>query len=285
MDVSPHPKFILAKDVTEALSALQRLGDKAIPVAGATWVMRAPIRQEKADLIFVDLSHIEALRAISVDDHEVVIGALATQENIANALYAHKDMAALAVAAGHTANPAIRRMATIGGNICTTSFAASDLVPALLALDARIETQSIGSTRVSPIIAFLAGRDTRPHTDLVTRIFIPRAQKSSAHVRLTLRKAGDYPVANLSVAITLNANGEIDTAAAALGSVEPVARRWTEFETAIVGRKPIPSDMQDIAASHTDKFSGRDTPGTPGWYRLRVIPNLVSKAFKILQQS
>lgn len=285
MDNSTHPKFVVAKDVAEAVTILQEMGEKAIPIAGATWVMRGPLRDGNSDQAFVCLSRIEALRLIHVDDHQVAVGALATHQEIAESLSGHREFAALVVAAGQSANPTIRRAATIGGNICAIAFAASDLVPALLALDASVETQGLDDTQILPIATFLAGRATRPHTNLVTRILLPRSVRSSAHARVTLRKAGDYPVANISVAITLDVDGKINTAAVAIGSVEAVARRWTSFETAIVGKAPAPADMREIAAFQVNQFEGRDTPGAPGWYRLRVIPGLVSKAFKILQEN
>tara|TARA_R110000751_G_scaffold234229_7_gene335674 strand:- start:40790 stop:41665 length:876 start_codon:yes stop_codon:yes gene_type:complete len=284
VNITPYPKLFLANDLNEALHALRELADSAIPLAGATWVMRAPLRCETADQTLIDLSRIEALRTINIDQQEAVIGALATHEQIAHALQGYKDLAALTQAAGHSANPAIRRMATIGGNICTAEFAAADLVPALLALDARLEIEGLDGSRTQTMAAFLEGRATRAQTDLVTRLIIPRTQRTSTHARLTLRKAGDYPVANLSVSIALDAGGKISEATVAVGAVEAVAKRWTGFEEAIIGHAPSPEKMQMIAKTCLEEFDGRDATDAPGWYRLRVLPGLVANAFSTLQE-
>ncbi len=285
MDITPYPKLFLANDLNEALRALRELADSAIPLAGATWVMRAPLRCETADQTLIDLSRIEALHTIHIDQQRAVIGALATHEQIANALNGYNDLEALVKAAGHSANPAIRRMATIGGNICSAEFAAADLVPALLALDARLEIEGLDGSRTQTMAAFLDGRATRAHTDLVTRLIIPRTQRMSTHARLTLRKAGDYPVANLSVSIALDPSGKISAATVAVGAVEAVAKRWTGFEEAIIGHAPSPEKMQMIARTCLEEFNGRNAADAPGWYRLRVLPGLVADAFSTLQET
>lgn len=208
------------------------------------------------------------------------VGALATQASLAECLTDIADLAALKIATGQSANPAIRRAATIGGNICTAAFAESDIVPALLALDADIEVSSPGDVKLIPMAAFITARKTLNPSSLVTHILIPRKAQFSTHVRVTLRKAGDYPVANMSVTITLNAAGEIQTAAIAVGSVEPVAKRWESLEAAIVGKKPEPQLIREAAAAHISAFAGRDATGAPGWYRVRLLPALAAEAIR-----
>lgn len=100
-----------------------------------------------------------------------------------------------------------------------------------------------------------------------------------------MRKAGDYPVANLSAAISVREDGEIAAACVAVGGVEPVAKRWTGLENTLTGRKLDAGEIRDIAADYVDEFSGRDAPGVPGWYRLRLLPVLAEKAFRFIQKN
>ena len=76
---------------------------------------------------------------------------------------------------------------------------------------------------------------------LLTRAFVPRAARLSAHARLPLRKAGDYPVAIVSVSLERMEDGRARSARIAVGSVEPVARRWPALEQALEGRQSIPA--------------------------------------------
>lgn len=284
MATANSSSFHSPADLDQALSLLQDLGDCAFPVAGATWVMRAASRGGKVGGTFVDLSAIPGLSDIDVTEDKVSIGAMATQDMIAGALAGHADMTALAVATGHTANPAIRRAATIGGNICTVGFAASDIVPALLALDAEVETVSPNGTSLTLMTDFVATRSALGRASLVTKIIIPRRGQKSTHARITLRKAGDYPVANLSAAIIVDTDGAIRSATVAVGGVEPVAKRWVGFENALIGRKPEAGGIREIAADCTDEFEGRDDTGAPGWYRVRLLPALAERAFRFLKK-
>jgi len=87
--------------------------------------MRAPLREERHDLSYVAISKIAGLRGLSVRDREVSIGACVTHAELARELGSIPECRALAVAAGHAANPAIREVATIGGNLCAAHFAAA----------------------------------------------------------------------------------------------------------------------------------------------------------------
>ena len=89
-------------------------------------------------------------RAISASGNGVRIGAAVTMSQI----IAHADTAALAPAARSVGGPAIRNMATVGGNL----FAAhpyGDLATALLAADATVEW---ADGRSEPIATDAAGR-------------------------------------------------------------------------------------------------------------------------------
>jgi carbon-monoxide dehydrogenase medium subunit len=130
---------------------------------------------------------------------------------------------------------------------------------------------------------FLALRAGLEPGQIVRRVIVPRAQRRSVHIRLPLRKAGDYPVAIVSLAVTLNAGGRVDGIRAAVGSVEPTARRWHELEADLLGKPLDPTRAADKAASHGGVFRARDGIEAPGWYRVKVLPSLVRSAVRALQ--
>jgi carbon-monoxide dehydrogenase medium subunit len=245
--------------------------------------MRAPLRREK-HLSYVAIGRIAELQEVSVGDRDVSIGACTTHAELARGFAGISDCRALASAAGNAANPAIRQVATIGGNLCAANFAAADLVPALLCLNAEIELQGPQGTDRVPLSRFLEIRASLSPGQLVRRVIIARAPRRSVHVRLPLRKAGDYPVATFSLAVTLNTTGTVISADAAVGSVEPMARRWPELEAELVGRPLDPAHAADRAEHHGAALHGRDGVEAPGWYRVRVLPSLVRKAVRALRE-
>ena len=244
--------------------------------------MRAPIRHEPLKSRYVAIGRIPELDAIKVDADVVEIGAAVTHAALAAALAGLSELDVLTAAAGRSANPAIRAMATIGGNLATTAFAAADCVPALLCLDAEVEIASRGGPERTSLAQFLTMRSTLAPGWLIQRIIVPRRGRKTAHARLPLRQAGDYPTAIVSLAVSLDDVGHVQTARVAVGSVEPVARRWQRLEDALVGHKLNAAKAADAAAGLADEFTGRDSADVPAWYRVRVLPGLVRRAVAAL---
>src|SRR5258708_35041685 len=99
---------------------------------------------------------------------------------------------------------------------------------------------------------FLEVRTNLEPGRIIRRVFVPRnACRRSAHMRLPLRRAGDYPVAIVSVAAALGRDGLVASARVAVGSVEPAARRWRQLEADLIGR----SLDSGWAASRAESYS------------------------------
>jgi aerobic carbon-monoxide dehydrogenase medium subunit len=271
--------------VPDALAALHEYGARGQAIAGGTWVMRAGLRGESPDRAWVSLSGLADLQQLRVSAPEIDIGASVTHTALARALRSDPRCRALAEAAGGSANPAIRNVATVGGNLCAADFAAADLVPALMALNAMVELEdSRGRERIS-LARFMALRTALEPGRLVRRVIVPLADAAgfaTAHVRLPLRHAGDYPVAIVSMAVTLGRDQTVTQACVAVGSVEPAARRWPRLEAALVGRRLTPEAAIRQAEAAAGDFVGRDSVEAPGWYRTRVLPTLVGRAVERL---
>ncbi|GLK83882.1 FAD binding domain-containing protein [Ancylobacter defluvii] len=282
MTPSPHPSLYVAPSLDTALDALAERGAEGAPFAGGTWIMRAPIRHERLRPAYVGLGRIPELTRIEVGDSHVSIGAGVTHARLAEALADAPDLQVLAEAAGRSANPAVRRAATLGGNLCTSGFAAADLVPALLCLDAEVEIRSREGTERLALKEFLSIRQSLHPSLLLTRILVPRSPARSAHARLPLRKAGDYPTAIVSLAVTSDDDGRVAQARIAVGSVEAVARRWTRLEAALAGAPLDAGTAHRLATELAGEFTGRDGVEAPGWYRVSVLPALVRRAVAAL---
>lgn len=276
--MTASPSFYAAPSLPAALDALAERGTEGAPLAGGTWIMRAPIRHERLKPAYVGLGRVPELVHIEETDGILSIGAGVTHAHLAEAVAGRPELRVLADAAGRSANPAIRRAATVGGNLCTTDFAAADLVPALLCLDAEVEIASRGGTERLPLAAFLSLRHSLEPGRLLTRVLVQRSAAITAHARLPLRKAGDYPTAIVSLSITRDGAGRIAQARIAVGSVETVARRWPRLEAALAGTPLCGEQAHRAATELADEFIGRDGVEAPGWYRVGVLPVLVRRA-------
>lgn len=264
--------------VAEAVALLAAGGPDAAPLAGGTWIMRAPIRHEEPKRAYVCLAGLPGLGDVTVTAAEARLGAGATHAAIAEGLAGCPDLRGLAEAAGQSANPAVRGAATLGGNLCTVGFPAADLLPALLSLEADVILAGPRGVERLGLAAFLARRAGGLQGVLLTEVVVRRSARRSAHARLPLRKAGDYPVAILSLAVEADAAGRIAASAVAIGAVETTARRWTALEDALRGAALDPDRAFEAAKRLRGGIAGRDGIEAPGWYRVEVLPSLVRRA-------
>lgn len=268
----------VASTLPAALDALHEYGSAGAPLAGGTWIMRSPIRHEPLKPHYVAIGKIPELSGIRIDAAAVEIGAAVTHAALVAALTGLPEFSVLSTAAGRSANPAIRNMATIGGNLAASDFAAADCVPALLCLDAAVEVTSRNSSERMSLVDFLKIRSTFTPGQLLTKIIVPRTERRTAHARLPLRKSGDYPVAIVSLSVNVDEAGRVQAIRIAVGSVEPAARRWGRLEAALLGGALDPPRVADIAAELAGEFTGRDSVEVPAWYRVNVLPSLVRRA-------
>jgi carbon-monoxide dehydrogenase medium subunit len=220
-------------------------------VAGATWLMRSPLRHESVAGDLILLSGIAGLRDIEPGD-PVTFGSMVTLERAARAVTGMADLTALHEACRAAATPALRRMITLGGSVSATAFHASDIVPALLCLDAEV----------------VADRG------LVTRIRLPRSSRVSCHERLTWRSGGEYSIATVSISM----DRTTQDCRVAVGSVESAPRRWASVERELSGRDFTPREAADVVRDHLSELSPVPAPGIPAAYRLDVLPTVMERA-------
>ena len=272
-------QFVRAKDVEEAVSVLSTLREEATLLAGGTWVMRAPIRCEPLANTLVSLADIPELHQIAREADTLSIGCLATHVTLARAIKGDPALEGLWKAASWCANPVIRHVATVGGNVCSKNFFAPDLVPALVSLGASVEVANLSGKERIALADYIKTREKRTHAELVCRILVPKFDGLSTHARFTIRKAGDYPIANLSATVELNDDHAINSATIAVGAVEEITRRWPNLEAALIGKKLDDLTIKSLANDFAGDFIPRNGADAPGWYRLRVLPTLVDQAF------
>ncbi|MBD0415278.1 FAD binding domain-containing protein [Oryzicola mucosus] len=280
MAQSVERSFTVAGSIDEALAA--RL-QGAVVLAGGTWLLRDPLRGVELPEAVVAVHRIPSLSEVIVEADRIVIGAGVTHEALGKALRGIAGFEAVVCAAESAANPGIRRVATIGGNLCSIDFPAADLAPALLACGAAVELETTSGPKRIDIPSLLNDRPGLLDQSILTKILLRRDLIASAHIRLPLRKAGDYPVAIVSLALDQDRRCRI-----AVGSVEPVARRWTVLEQAFAaepgGFPRVPERAEALASEHND-FDGRDGTEADGWYRRQVLPVLIKRGVAALLES
>lgn len=269
------PSLVRPTSVAEAAGLLDDLGAAGQALAGGTWAMRAPQRREPFASTYVSLAAIDELRRVDEGD-PVSLGALATHDRLAR--LAPGLLGALRDAARLSGVPAVRAVATLGGNLCARGFAHAELTAALLALEASVEVATAPGSRLLPLDAYL---EERP-PGLLVRAVVPRTDAVSAYARLTVRATGEYPVCGVAVSAVLD-GGVIGEARVAVVAVDERARLLPAAAEALRG-VAVGDEAACLAAGRhgAQGLPGRDGLDAPGWYRLAVLPALLRDAARSL---
>lgn len=278
MTVTNHPDVVVASSVDEVLAALST---GARFLAGGTWLMRSPMRGELGPL--VSARGVPELSTAETADDGVLLGALLTHRELAS--LQGSATAGLARAAAESAFPQVRNVATLGGNLVNAAFPEADLVPALLAADATVRVASPRGRSSVPVADYVASRADRAHDELVVGVAIATPEGRHADFqRITVRAAGEYALANLSVSIDVD-GGIVTAARVAIGSVEHAPRLSVEAAQELVGR-PLDDDSAAAAArALAATLSPREGLDGPAWYRAAVTPTLLVRALSRLHDS
>ncbi|SEA29025.1 FAD binding domain-containing protein [Paraburkholderia sartisoli] len=130
--------YIRAASLDEAVAWL-REHEEARPLSGGMTLIPTLKQRLAAPSHLVDLTHIEALRGVSVAGNVLRVGALTKHAQVAASPVVASAIPALAQLAGLIADPQVRNRGTMGGSVANNDPAA-DYPAAVLALDAQVVT-------------------------------------------------------------------------------------------------------------------------------------------------
>lgn len=142
------------KTVDEAIAALSN-GDSKILAGGHSLLPAMKLRLSHPSKL-VDIAGIAALKGIKEEDGEIVIGAAATQADIANDSLIKNKLSFFAEGASMIGDIQVRNHGTIGGSLAHADPAA-DWPALVLAADATIEVQSKNGKRRIKATDFFTG--------------------------------------------------------------------------------------------------------------------------------
>lgn len=247
------------EDAARALAASR----SAKFLGGGTLVMRGVNAGDQSFDTVIRLRDPD-FRAIRTQGDGIVIGAGVTMAQVA----ASRDLAFLASVARVIGGPAVRNMASVGGNLFATGNY-GDLAAALLALGATVNLAGSGSRGV-PIDDFLRDRE-RYATSLVQSVTVPRPREPNAFRFTKVSRVKPKGVAVMSIAaLLLQSGGRVQGARVAYGAMGPAPVRATAVERVLEGQ-PLDAATIDRAASvAVDGITPPTDALASSWYRAQV---------------
>lgn len=233
--------------VPEALEMLAGEGPEAKLLAGGQSLipaMRFRLSQPQA---LIDLNGVADLGYLRTSNGHLAIGAMTREAELEESELVHNRFHLLADATRVIADPIVRNMATVGGNIAHAD-PANDHPAVMLAYDAEVVAVGPGGSRTIAIDDFFTGlfENALEHDEILTEIRIPTpAAGSGGSYHKIERKVGDYAIS--AVAVQLMMDGDTCTAARiGLTNVSATPMRAENAENALIGQV-VSADILEAA--------------------------------------
>jgi len=224
-------QYLVADTIAQAIALIANGG---VPLAGGTTLVPRIQNETPPDTI-VDITKIGDLRTVQNSGKVIQLGAVVTLEQAAETLSAHRSLGAALAAVRTIGNPHIRRLATLGGNICADKEKQTgDLTTALLALDGRVTVAHTEGLDEMAIGAFLVNGGPGPR--LVTKIAIPiDPERRSSFAKFAWRQTSAPAVLSAAAAARV-VGGRLYEARIAIGATTKIVDRDTG--EVLMGRVP-----------------------------------------------
>ena len=269
------------QSLDEAFGLMTKYEGRARYVAGGTDAMirvKQNIWQPEA---LISLRWIEELVGIKKTGDSLRLGSMTLWREVETNPFVTRSYPALAAAAGMVANPQIRNVATVGGNLCNAAPSA-DGAPPLMVMEAVLTIAGPNGARDVPISEFFQGpgKHCMGPGEVLTTITIPEMPQ---HTGMAFLKSGrvtqDIALANVAVCVQME-GGICQKCRISAGAVGPVPLRLKNVEVFVEGKEITPELLLEIQ----DKAAGEVTPITDvrstEVYRRTVTGVMVKRALE-----
>lgn len=201
--------------VDGVISLLSEWGDDARVIAGGHSLIPV-MKQRMTDIAhLIDLGGIAALKGISIDGGTVTIGAMTTQHELITDKALAKAVPLIREASLQIADPQVRYLGTIGGNVANGD-PANDMPGLMQTLDATYHlTGADGNRTVQAREFYEAAYFTAREDDEILTAVSFNAPSGGYAYEKQKRKIGDYATAAAGVLISVEA-GKCSAASVAL---------------------------------------------------------------------
>jgi aerobic carbon-monoxide dehydrogenase medium subunit len=270
------------KTLSEAIDLLGRYGEEAKVLSGGQSLLPLMKLRLGSPGHLVDIGRIPDLEYIREEGGYLKIGGRTREAAIETSDLIRSKYPILADTAGVIADPIVRNLATVGGNLAHGD-PANDHPATMLALGAEVVATGPKGARTIPIGKFFTGlfSTALAGNELLTeiRIPIPPARSGGAYRKLE-RKVGDFATAAAAAQVTLGASGAIERAGIGLTAAGPVPIKATEAERYLQGKKGDAATVAEAARLTAESASPTADRRGSIEYKRQMARVLTARALK-----
>lgn len=278
--IPPAFEYLRPKTIPEALAFLDQHGDDAKILSGGQSLIPMMKLRLARPAFLVDLNRISGLAYIKEDGGFLKIGGLTREADIEASSLVRTQYPLLFDTAGVIADPQVRNLATVGGNLAHGD-PANDHPATMMALGAQIVATGKKGERVIPVDSFFVSLFTTALDpgEILTeiRIPVPPPRSGGAYIKVE-RKVGDFATAAVAAQITLDDKGAVAKAGIALTNAGPTPIKAKKAEDLLHGKKPDAATIAQAAQLAADDGQPSSDLRGPAEYKKGLIKELAKRA-------
>ena len=281
--IPPPFEYLNPNQVSEAISMLQKHGEEAKILAGGHSLIPAMKLRFAMPEYLIDISGIDGLEYIREEDGQLKIGAMTRESSLEESNLIKDNYPLLLDTVKMIADPQVRNMATVGGNLAHGD-PANDHPATMIALRASVAVEGPNGRREIGIDDFFPDFFTTALEDneILTEIRIPASQPGSGGAYQKIeRKVGDYAAAAVACQLSLEADGKIQQIGIGLTNVGPVPIRSVGAEGNLRGKTPDDSLIQESGRLAAEECNPVDDLRGSAGYKRDLVNELTQRAIKI----
>ena len=246
--IPPSFDYHAPKTIPEAVGLLGRFGEEAKVLSGGQSLLPLLKLRLARPAHLVDIGRIAGLDYLKEEGGFLKIGALVREAELEASPLVRSKYPILADTAAVIADPLVRNLATVAGNLAHGD-PANDHPATMLALGAEVAVTGPKGQRTIPVAQFFTGLFTTALApdEILTEIRIPTppAGSGGAYVKLE-RKVGDFSTAGAAAQLTLK-GGAVERAGIGLTNVAPTPLIAQDAEKFLTGKKPEEATLAEAA--------------------------------------
>jgi carbon-monoxide dehydrogenase medium subunit len=278
--IPPSFEYLRPKTIPEAVAMLQQHGDEAkILSGGQSLIPMMKLRLARPGVL-IDINRISGLSYVKEEGGYLKIGGLTREAELEASPLVHSRYPILLDTAHVIADPQVRNMATVGGNLAHGD-PANDHPATMMALGAQVVSTGPKGERVTPIEDFFVSLFTTAlkHDEILTeiRIPVPPARSGGAYFKLE-RKVGDFATAAVAVQLTLDDKGACQKVGIGLTNVGPTPVKARKAEEFLRGKKLDEANINQAAQLAADESAPSPDLRGPVEYKKGFVKELTKRA-------
>jgi carbon-monoxide dehydrogenase medium subunit len=278
--IPPAFEYLRPKTIPEAITLLQQHGEDAkILSGGQSLIPMMKLRIARPGYL-IDINRISGLSYIKEEGGFLKIGGLTREAELEASPLIRSKYPILIDTAHVIADPQVRNLATVAGNLAHGD-PANDHPATMLALGAQVVATGSGGERIIPIEVFflsLFSTALQPGEILTEiRIPVPAARSAGAYFKLE-RKVGDFATAAVAVQVTLDGNGIVQKVGIGLTNVGPTPIKAQQAEDFLRGKKLDEANILQAAQLAADAAQPSSDLRGPAEYKKGLVKELAKRA-------